>query len=54
MPNNIANKLVVNAKTQTEIENFLSAITSVDGNEALQIDFEKIVPMPECTTMWIH
>ena len=48
MPNNIANKLVVNAKTQTEIENFLSAITSIDGDETLQIDFEKIVPMPEC------
>ena len=48
MPNNIANKLVVNAKTQTEIEDFLSAITSVDGDETLQIDFEKIVPMPEC------
>ena len=48
MPNNIANKLEVKAKTQTEIENFLSAITSVDGDETLQIDFEKIVPMPEC------
>ena len=48
MPNNIANKLVVNAKTQAEIEDFLSAITSIDRDETLQIDFEKIVPMPEC------
>ena len=48
MPNNIANKLVVNAKTQAEIEDFLSAITSIDGDETLQIDFEKILPTPEC------
>ncbi len=48
MANNIANKLVVNAKTQAEIEDFLSAITSIDGDETFQIDFEKIVPMPEC------
>ena len=41
MPNNIANKLVVNAKTQAEIEDYLSAITSIDGDETLQIDFEK-------------
>ena len=48
MPNNIANKLVVNAKTQAEIDNFLSAIIGVKGGEFLHIDFEKIVPMPEC------
>ena len=48
MPNNIANKLVVNAKTQVEIEDFLYAITGIDGDGTLQIDFEKIVPMPEC------
>ena len=48
MPNNIANKLVVNAKTQAEIEDFLYAITGIDGDGTLQIDFEKIVPMPEC------
>ena len=46
--NNIANKLVASAKTQAEFENFLSVITSVDRDETLQIDFEKIVPMPEC------
>ena len=48
MPNNIANKLVVNAKTQAEIEDFLYAITGIDGDGTLQIDFEKIVQMPEC------
>ena len=48
MPNNIANKLVVSAKTQAEIDNFLSAIIGVKGGEFLHIDFEKIVPMPEC------
>ena len=48
MPNNIANKLVINAKTQAEIENFLFAITSIDREGMLQIDFEKITPMPEC------
>ena len=44
MPNNIANKLVVNAKTQAEIEDFLYAITGIDGDGTLQIDFEKIAP----------
>ena len=48
MPNNIANKLVVNAKTQAEIDNFLSAIIGVKGGEFLHIDFEKIAPTPEC------
>ena len=48
MPNNIANKLVVNAKTEAEIESFLSAIVGVDRNEILFIDFERIIPMPEC------
>ena len=48
MPNNIANKLVVNAKTEAEIESFLSAIIGVDRDEILVIDFERIVPMPEC------
>ena len=48
MSNNIANKLVVNAKTQAEIDNFLSAIIGVKGGEFLHIDFEKIAPTPEC------
>lgn len=48
MANNIANKLVVNATTQAEIENFLSKIIGIKGGEILHIDFEKIVPMPEC------
>lgn len=48
MPNNIANKLVVSAKTQAEIENFLSAIAGVERDERLDIDFERILPMPEC------
>lgn len=48
MPNNIANKLVVSAETQAEIENFLYAIAGVEGDETLDIDFERIVPMPEC------
>ena len=48
MPNNIANKLVVNANTQKEIDDFLYAIIGVERGEVLHIDFEKIVPMPEC------
>ena len=48
MPNNIANKLVVSAKTQAEIENFLSAIAGVERDEPLDIDFQRIIPMPEC------
>ena len=48
MPNNIANKLVVSAETQAEIENFLSAIAGIEGDETLDIDFERIVLMPEC------
>ena len=48
MPNNIANKLVASAETQAEIENFLYAIAGVEGDETLDIDFERIVPMPEC------
>ena len=48
MPNNIANKLVVSAKTQAEIENFLSAIAGVERDETLDIDFQRIIPMPEC------
>ena len=47
MANNIANKLVVNATTQAEIENFLSEIIGIKGGEILHIDVEKIVPMPE-------
>jgi hypothetical protein len=31
MPNNIANKLVVNANTQKEIDDFLSAISGEAG-----------------------
>ena len=48
MPNNIANKLVASAETQAEIENFLSAIAGVERDETLDIDFERIIPMPEC------
>jgi hypothetical protein len=48
MPNNIANKLVVSAETQAEIKNFLYAIAGVEGDETLDIDFERIVPMPKC------
>ena len=44
MANNIANKLIVKATTQAEIEDFLSAIAGAEED----IDFEKIVPMPEC------
>ena len=47
MANNIANKLVVNATTQAEIENFFSKIIGIKGGEILHIDFEKILPMPE-------
>lgn len=47
MPNNIANKLIVNAKTQAEIKNFLSAIAGIERGETLDIDFEKILPTPE-------
>ena len=46
MPNNIANKLVVKAKTQDEIDNFLYAIIGVKRGEVLHIDFEKILPTP--------
>ena len=48
MPNNIANKLVVNANTQNEIDDFLYAIIGVERGEVLHIDFEKILPTPEC------
>lgn len=48
MPNNIANKLVVNANTQKEIDDFLYAIIGVERGEVLHIDFEKILPTPEC------
>ena len=48
MPNIITNKLVVSAKTEAEIESFLSAIIGVDRDEILVIDFERIVPMPQC------
>ena len=41
MANNIANKLIVNAKAQTEIKNFLSAIAGIERGETLDIDFEK-------------
>ena len=48
MPNNIANKLVVNANTQNEIDDFLYAIIGVERGEVLHIDFEKILPTPKC------
>ena len=48
MPNNIANKLVVKAKTQDEIDNFLYAIIGVKRGEVLHIDFERIFPTPKC------
>ena len=48
MPNNIANKLVVNANTQKEIDDFLYAIIGVERGEVLHIDFEKILPTPKC------
>ena len=47
MPNNIANKLVVNANTQKEIDDFLYAIIGVERGEVLHIDFEKILPTPK-------
>ena len=50
MANNIANKLIVNAKTQAEIKNFLSAIAGIERGETLDIDFEKIAPTPECVS----
>ena len=48
MANNIANKLVINATTEEEIEKFLSAIIGVEKDEFLHIDFERILPTPEC------
>ena len=36
MPNNIANKLVVNANTQKEIYDFLYAIIGVERGEVLK------------------
>lgn len=50
MPNNIANKLVVKANTQKEIDDFLYAIIGVERGEVLHIDFEKIAPTPECVS----
>lgn len=47
MANNIANKLIVTAKTQAEIEDFLRAIEGEENNTKLHIDFERIIPMPE-------
>lgn len=50
MANNIANKLIVNAKTQAEIKSFLSAIAGIERGETLDVDFEKIAPTPECVS----
>ena len=47
MANNIANKLIVTAKTQAEIEDFLRAIEGEENDTKLHIDFERIIPMPE-------
>ena len=47
MANNIANKLIVTAKTQAEIEDFLKAIEGEENCKKLHIDFERIIPMPE-------
>lgn len=47
MSNNIANKLVVNANTHKEIDDFLSAISGELSDEVLDIDFEKMMPTPE-------
>lgn len=47
MANDIANKLIVTAKTQAEIEDFLNAIEGEENDKKLHIDFERIIPMPE-------
>ena len=47
MANNIANKLIVNAKSQAEIDDFLRAIEGEENDTKLHIDFERIIPMPE-------
>lgn len=48
MANKIANKLVVNATTEEDIEKFLSAIIGIENGEFLHIDFERIFPTPKC------
>ena len=48
MANKIANKLVVNATTEEDIEKFLSAIIGRENGEFLHIDFERIFPTPKC------
>lgn len=45
MPNHIANKLVVTAKTNEEINKFVEFIKGNNDNEC--IDFNTIIPMPE-------
>ena len=47
MSNNIANKLVVNAKSVEEIEKFLETIKGETEDNILHIDFNKIIPIPE-------
>ena len=47
MANDIANKLIVTAKTQAEIEDFLKAIEGEENGKKIHIDFERIIPMPE-------
>jgi hypothetical protein len=47
MANKIANKLVVNATTEEDIEKFLSAIIGIENGEFLHIDFERILPTPK-------
>ena len=47
MANNIANKLIVNTKSQVEIDHFLAFIEGKEDEAKLHIDFEKILPMPD-------
>jgi Ferredoxin-like domain in Api92-like protein len=47
MPNHITNKLVVNGTTDQKSIIFQSIGSADDDNEIMQIDFRKIIPMPE-------
>lgn len=46
MPNHIQNRLTVNG-SKSDVKNFLDFISSEEDGEKIQIDFNKIKPMPE-------
>lgn len=54
MPNHIQNRLTF-IGTSAEVKKIMNAIASKDeGGKAVQIDFNKIIPMPESLNLQIH